>query len=387
MELDFVSRLLFPAPPSSYTVDSFPGELLWIPRRGLEPENAVPEHCIPGVLLRCQTARFLVIYLHGNGEDLGRSHPFLLEMRDRFLVHVLAVEYPGYGICPGAKCDEKGAIESALTALDFAMQVLRWPAEHIIVMGRSIGTGLAMKVALKHAVKGLCLISPFLSVKQLIQDHLGPLAYMLEERFPNDDLMPLIRCSCLVVHGEHDRMIPSRHGVELYKACCSRKQLLLLPDMDHNANLFQNYLDFAEPMLKFFALQSCVLEEMQVPSWAFDKRLSPFNVSDADPFTDLKLKVPDRQGKWYLAAKAAEFVAEQGSIFSCSCSCARKPDELLLTDLDESKRIVSFDGGPLTEEALNMTVPDDPHWMKPPPLPQPQKTPVKRASGGPVHEV
>jgi hypothetical protein len=46
--------------------------------------------------------------------------------------------------------------------------------------------------------------------------------------------------------------------------------------MDHNANILHDSADFVAPMLEFFALPSRGLEEMQVPSWAFDKRLSPF---------------------------------------------------------------------------------------------------------------
>lgn len=275
MDFDLVSRLLFPAPPSSYTVDSFPGELIWIPR-SLNPQTSSPEDCIPCCLLRYKTAQFLVIYLHSNYEDLGRSHAFLAQMRDRFQVHVLAVEYPGYGICPGAKCDERGATESALTAFRFAREVLRWPSDRIIFLGRSIGTGPAIALAVEHAVKGVCLISPFLSVREVCRDVFGPVSYMIEERFPNKDHMPLIRSPCLVVHGQKDGTIPYRHGRELFESCRSRKRLVSPPEMDHNANLLRDSADFVLPMLDFFSLPSQGLEEMQVPSWAFDKRLSPF---------------------------------------------------------------------------------------------------------------
>jgi len=197
-------------------------------------------------------------------------------MRDRFEVHVLAVEYPGYGICPGAKCDERGATESALTAFRFAREVLRWPLERILFLGRSIGTGPAITLAVEHAVKGLCLISPFLSVREVCRDVFGPFSYMIEERFPNKDHMPMIRSPCLVVHGQKDHTIPFRHGRELFETCRSRKRLVSPPEMDHNANLLLHSSDFVLPMLEFFSLPSQGLEEMQVPSWAFDKRLSPF---------------------------------------------------------------------------------------------------------------
>jgi len=277
MDFDLVSRLLFPVPPSSYTVDSFPGELIWIPR-SLNPQTSSPEDCVPCVLLRCKTAQHLVLYLHSNYEDLGRSHLFLRQIRDRFQVHVLAAEYPGYGICPGAKCDERGATESALTAFRFAREVLRWPSERILFLGRSVGTGPAITLAVEHAVKGLCLISPFLSVREVCRDALGPICHLIEERFPNKDHMPMIRSPCLIIHGHKDHTIPYRHGKELFDCCRVRKRLVSPPEMNHNANLLHDSADFVLPMLEFFSLPAQGMEEMQVPSWAFDKRLSPFYI-------------------------------------------------------------------------------------------------------------
>lgn len=279
MDLDFVSRILFPAPPSSYSVDSFSGELIWVPR-SLNPQTSSPEDCIPCLFLRCRAARFLVIYLHSNAEDLGRCHMFLRQVRDRFQVHVLAAEYPGYGICPGSHCDERGATESALTAFRFAREVLRWPLERILFLGRSIGTGPAISLAVEHLVKGVALVSPFLSVREVCRDALGPVSYLIEERFPNKDHMPLIRSPVLVVHGQKDNTIPFRHGRQLFDACRVRKRLVSPPEMDHNANLLLDSNNFVLPMLEFFGMPACGMEtEMHVPSWAFDKRLSPFYLS------------------------------------------------------------------------------------------------------------
>lgn len=311
------------------------------------------------------------------------------------------MEYPGYGICPGAQCDEKGATESALTAFHFSLEVLRWPANRILVMGRSIGTGPALILATKHEVKGLCLISPFLSVRELCQDHFGPLSYLIEERFPNEDLMPRIRCSCFVVHGKKDRVFPPRHGIELHESCQGRKQLVLLPDMDHNTNLFESSLDFAEPMLRFFSLQSCGLEEIQIPKWAFAKHLSPYNepqhrsskpLSTQQYFSQrADLEPPCHQSPWNLAATLAEF-ATGHTLCSCSCSYAGKAEELAEPDL--SMPVLAE--ATLAEKDLNVPVfadvlpklPTCQHLPLPVEAPArrylllPHRTPLERASLG-----
>lgn len=274
MDLDIVSRALFPAPPASYGIDSFPGELIWVPR-SLNPQTSSPEDCVPCLFLQCATARYLTIYLHGNAEDIGRCQQFCRVLRDKFHMHVLAVEYPGYGICPGTSCDERGATDSALTAFRFVREVLRWPLDSVMILGRSIGTGPAIALAAEHGVAGLILVSPFISVREVCREKLGPLAYMIEERFPNRDRIPMSRSPCLIVHGKKDTMIPHRHGSELFAACQCRKSIILPEEMDHNANLLESRDYFVSPMLDFFSIPDYSGKELVMPRWAFDKRLSP----------------------------------------------------------------------------------------------------------------
>ena len=39
-----------------------------------------------------------MIYFHGNGEDLSKSQDMLLRIKYALQVHIIAVEYPGYGV-------------------------------------------------------------------------------------------------------------------------------------------------------------------------------------------------------------------------------------------------------------------------------------------------
>merc|ERR1719240_256863 len=106
---------------------------------------------VPCLLLPYESARFLIIFFHSNAEDLGRCRWFCLFLRDQFQVHVLAVEYPGYGVCPGI-ATSVAAMENAQAALLFAMQVLKLPLSRVKLFGRSIGTGLALDLASKYNV-------------------------------------------------------------------------------------------------------------------------------------------------------------------------------------------------------------------------------------------
>jgi len=271
--IDIVSRILFPTPESSYTIDDFPDELIWVPK-SMDPDDATPQDCVPCLFLLSPSARFFMLYLHSNAEDLGHCYHFCTVLRNQFQVHVLAVEYPGYGVCPGGQADEQSVTENAFTAFRFIREVLCWPLDSILLLGRSIGTGPALSIAVKHQVYGVILVSPFLSVQELSKTVVGPLAYLIQDRFPNKDRVPFLRSPLLVVHGKKDITVPVSHGELLYRVCKSRKRLVCPADMEHNTNLHTDVSYFVLPMLQFFALPDYSFDELKVPEWVFDKRLS-----------------------------------------------------------------------------------------------------------------
>ena len=61
-------------------------------------------------------------------------------------VHVIAPEYPGYGVYEG-KSSEASIISDAEDLMRFVKGELNWPEVDIIVIGRSIGSGPAIHLA------------------------------------------------------------------------------------------------------------------------------------------------------------------------------------------------------------------------------------------------
>ena len=63
-----LNKLLFPSPVPSYNFETFPGELIWIPcEKG-------PNFFIPCLFLPFpRGSSKLLIYFHGNAEDLAMS--------------------------------------------------------------------------------------------------------------------------------------------------------------------------------------------------------------------------------------------------------------------------------------------------------------------------
>lgn len=265
--------------------------------KSLDPHRAKPEECVPCLFLTYSSARYIIFYLHSNAEDVGRCHSFCSSLRTQFQVHVFAVEYPGYGICPCPEggCNEQRVTENAFTGFRFLHEVLKWPLDSIILLGRSIGCGPAISLAVQYPVSGVIVVSPMLSVKELTRDSIGPFAQLVDERFPNRERVPNIRSPFLVVHGKKDAMIPCRHGVELYNLCRSRKLLVCPKDMEHNTNLLANVTYFVLPILQFFSLPDYCFEDLQVPRWAYDKRLSPFYKESTISTSVWHCASPDKQ--------------------------------------------------------------------------------------------
>uniref|UniRef100_A0A7S4V3U6 Serine aminopeptidase S33 domain-containing protein n=1 Tax=Alexandrium monilatum TaxID=311494 RepID=A0A7S4V3U6_9DINO len=267
LERGLLSRILFPAPVPSYSAESYPEELIWVPKA----EN----DAVPCLLLTYPSARFLVIFFHSNAEDLGRCRGFCCYLREQFQVHVLAVEYPGYGACPGVPTGES-VMENAFAALRFAREELRWPLDSIKIFGRSIGTGPAVGLASSFlGFAGVILVTPFLSVQELFRDRVGLFAGLVEEWFCNQGGAPKISCPTMIIHGQRDELISFRHSEALFKLLTCRKLLVSPPDMEHNTNLLTNLQIFVLPMFQFFALPDYVFQNMKVPAWAYCKPRRP----------------------------------------------------------------------------------------------------------------
>ena len=108
-------------------------------------------------------------------------------------MHVLAVEYPGYGLYKTSPPDENKIKEDADIVFDYLTKFVGVKASDIILFGRSMGTGPATYLASKNKAYSLLLMSPYTSIKDVSRSLLGKLSFLLTpivyERFRNIDMM------------------------------------------------------------------------------------------------------------------------------------------------------------------------------------------------------
>jgi pimeloyl-ACP methyl ester carboxylesterase len=189
------------------------------------------------------------MYFHGNAEDIGLTYDLADHLRSTLMVHIVAVEYPGYGIYPGQP-NASNITNDSVCVFDFLTDVLGINPRNIIVFGRSIGSGPATYLAAYKHPGALLLISAYTNIRAVVRSVAGRLAqYFVADRFRNIDLMPRVTCPTFLIHGQRDELIPYSLSQELHEACSGPSSLILPKDMDHNE--FDFFDDLSLPFSGF----------------------------------------------------------------------------------------------------------------------------------------
>ncbi|MDA3960211.1 MAG: alpha/beta hydrolase [Planctomycetota bacterium] len=207
-------RLLFQPPAPSYSAGA-----AWLVTLVGEPNLACRYQ--PGL-----AGAPLVIISHGNAEDLGGIGWWVRGLQAEGF-SVLAYDYPGYGQSSGS-ATVATSTAAAVRVYDYAVGELGYPAERIVVYGRSLGGALAAYQAQQRPVAGLILESAFTSAYRVMTR----IAIVPGDVFNNLDVVASNPAPVLVVHGRRDRVIPVWHGQALAAAASGSE--LYLDDAGHN---------------------------------------------------------------------------------------------------------------------------------------------------------
>ena len=114
------------------------------------------------------------------------------------------MEYPGYGVYEGEPDADQIALD-AQNLFDYLTIVQKIPSTSIILFGRSIGSGPASLVASLRTPCALLLMSPFMSIRDIVREKAGnTLQYLINDRFRNIDVMHKVNCPTFFVHGQRD---------------------------------------------------------------------------------------------------------------------------------------------------------------------------------------
>jgi hypothetical protein len=178
-----------------------------------------------------QTPAPLLIYFGGNAEEVS----WLASSVGRYAGwSLLLVNYRGYGGSEG-KPGEAAFFADALQIYDYAAS--RAEGGRVALMGRSLGSGVAVYLAAQRPVAGVILVSPYDSIESVargVYPYL-PIGLMLKHRFDSLARAPGIKAPLLCLVAGGDRVIPRPHSERLYAAWGGTKQWREIRPADHDS--------------------------------------------------------------------------------------------------------------------------------------------------------
>ncbi|MES2986904.1 MAG: alpha/beta hydrolase [Pseudomonadota bacterium] len=164
-----------------------------------------------------QPGRPVAIFFHGNGDSLSGAATATQALAESGY-GLLLVEYRGYGGNPG-KPSEPGLYSDGRAAM-------RWlgahgvPAHRIVLIGNSLGSGVATQLATERPLAGLVIVSGYTSMADVIGTHYPwvPVRLLLLDRYDNRSKLARVTAPILILHGTVDTLIPVSHAKTLASA-------------------------------------------------------------------------------------------------------------------------------------------------------------------------
>ncbi|HYC39063.1 MAG TPA: alpha/beta fold hydrolase [Chitinophagaceae bacterium] len=184
-------------------------------------------------------AKGMVLYFHGNKRNIGWYARYTREFT-RHGYEVLMLDYPGFGKSQG-KLTEKKLYEWALQAYRLAMS--SYPADSIVIYGKSMGTGIAAWLASARDCRRLILETPYYDLPSAVQHYLPvyPVHWMLHYQLPTYQYLPSVKAPVTIFQGTRDRVIPYRNAARLKPLLKKEDEFVTVKKGRHN-DLFDHAL-------------------------------------------------------------------------------------------------------------------------------------------------
>lgn len=186
-------------------------------------------------------AKGVVFFLHGNG---GSLQEWLVgtDFYRRTGFDLFIIDYRGYGKSTG-RIESEAQLHADVRA---AWQAIapEYAGRKVVLYGRSLGTGLATKLATEVDADLLVLVSPYTSLREVARDHYpwvpgGLLRYPMR----TEEWLPRVKMPVFMLHGERDEVIGIEHAQRLL-ALKPTAQLVRVRDAGHNdVHLTREYVE------------------------------------------------------------------------------------------------------------------------------------------------
>ena len=200
-----------------------------------------------------------ILYFHGNGEVVS-DHDWIAPRYNQIGASLFVADYRGYGGSGGQSTFSNTASDAHLI-FQYFMNTLN-AAGHggpAYVMGRSLGSIPAVELASNYPdkIKGLILESGFTTLGRLMRHLALPLSSPNLDDFERAGAERIRRITVpvLLIHGEHDALIPHSEAVSFYQSVGSKnKRLLTIPKAGHNDIILVGMDQYFEAIKEFVSV-------------------------------------------------------------------------------------------------------------------------------------
>ncbi|WP_336518112.1 alpha/beta hydrolase [Pollutibacter soli] len=192
----------------------------------------------------------LVLYFHGNTRSIKGWAKYSGDFY-RYNYDVVLVDYRGFGKSTGKRSEE-----GMLNDMQFIYNDLKskYPEKHLILYGRSIGSGFAAKLASDNHPRYLILDAPYYSFSKVVERFLPilPVRFVLRYHLRTDKWIQSVTCPIYIIHGTKDRLIPLKNSIRLQQLNPGKITLIRIHGGGHN-NLpsFPEYHNFIRDILQY----------------------------------------------------------------------------------------------------------------------------------------
>lgn len=192
----------------------------------------------------------LILYFHGNTRSIKGWAKYVKDF-SRYNYDVVLVDYRGFGKSTGDK-SEKDMLDDMQFVYDTLCR--QYPQNHLIVYGRSMGSGFAAKIASDNTPRYLILDAPYFSFAKVVRRFLPilPLRIVLRYHLRTDKWLPKVNCHTYIIHGTRDWLIPIKNSEKLQELNPRKITLIRIEGGGHN-NLpsFNEYHNILRDILKY----------------------------------------------------------------------------------------------------------------------------------------
>jgi len=176
-----------------------------------------------------------LLWFHGNAGNINHRLGNIKMLHERVPVNVFIIDYRQYGRSEG-KISEKGTYIDAGAALAHLHSRKEINQEKIIFFGRSLGSAVAVELALKEKCRALILETPFTSILEMGKKLYPflPVSLLLKTKYDSLSKIRNIKVPILIMHGDKDDLVPFEHGKRLYDMANEPKEFYTIPGAGHN---------------------------------------------------------------------------------------------------------------------------------------------------------